>query len=42
VNSFGGKNFPDARTNALHVLNRGGKFEHAGDPVAQENVSRSG
>src|ERR1700733_1538981 len=28
VNSLGGKNFADARTNALHILNRSGKFEH--------------
>ena len=29
VNSLAGKNLSDARTNALHILNRGGEFEHA-------------
>ena len=29
VNSLGGQNFANARTNALHILDRGGKFEHA-------------
>ena len=29
VDSLGGENFPDARTNALHILHRSGEFEHA-------------
>jgi hypothetical protein len=29
VNFLGGENLPDARTNPLHILDRGGKFEHA-------------
>ena len=29
VDSLGGQNFGNARTNALHILNGGGEFEHA-------------
>ncbi len=29
VNPFGGKNFPNARTNALHILDGRREFEHA-------------
>ncbi len=28
VDSLGSEDFRDARTNALHILDRGGKFEH--------------
>ena len=36
VNSLGGEDFRDARTNALHVFHRGGKFEHASIPEREK------